>query len=619
MQTKPFRDAVTILFLGLVVSVSPALIACSTKSKQAKETKEAPSHTVAEQAASDLASPTPEALAIPARENPPRHLRVVRATAGAGGGELFGVIDETGKLIVPMGERSIREAFDVGDGQVYLAIGTLTRVGLIAHEEKGAVPSQFDAEKWVVPPQYGELRMYSSQSLNAVGGPYVVSGSAEKVFLYNLKGEELKTGRSITLYDSPEFDKMGGPFLTVTEEKDGPCEIISLRTGERIHSETLWRCEMGPGIFPVLVASPEKRYGYMNAKGEMVIPAQFVSAQVFHEGRAQVAININYAIALCGGWHSGSPPEDLAYNGPPPKGDKDIYVESCSRGLSYWLEYLDVCEMGMVPASECEGEPLGNAYIDEQGNIASLFDYDETFAFSDGHARIGRFGRWGFIAPTGNCVIGPGNCDTDPQFLHAEDFSEGKAVVKTFVNAPDGRALEGRMMTESNYREETVSLDTPGVIPESAFITKDGAFWIRGLCDAKSFNQGFAYVRSCDAARGAYINHEGKQVIANVGPGDVTIHQERLWGPDHKLGGYGAIDKHGQWLTPYRLAGLPGISGNSIYFVIDGTLFNQKNAQGLVYSDGWIDEQGNIIWPPGWNDPCTDTQGYVIWPDGACR
>ena len=578
MQAKPFCDAIKLLSLGLVISVSPALISCSSKSKQSKEV---PPDTATELAAPEQASLTPKAIATPANENSPRRLRVVRSTASVGGGELCGVIDETGKLIVPMGERSIREAFDFGDGQVYLAIENDRRVGLVTLDEKE-----------IIPPQYGESLMYSSKSLNAAGGPFVMSVSGEEA-LYNLKGEKLKTGRSIALYDSPEFDAMGGPFIVITEEEDGPCEIISLRTGEKIHSETLLSCQMAPERFPVQVASPEKRYGYMDAKGEMVIPAQFELARAFHGGRAQVMLNLEHAIALCE--EPVTPPHSH---------------ESCHKGLSWWQEDLDLCESGMIPSSACH-QAHGRAYIDEQGNVISRFDYGETSAFSDGRARVMRVGLWGFIDPAGHEVI-------PPQYLHAEDFSEGVAAVKTFVNAPDGRILGpddgnyGRIVTQDDRSDV-------GIVPESGFITQDGAFWIKGLCEAKSFDQGFAYVKACDAALGAFINREGKQVITNVHPDDVTIHQKRLWGPDSNLGGYGLLDTHGQWLVPYRLAVRPIVSDNMTYFAIDGALPNRQKSQASVYNDGWISENGSIIWPPGWDNPCTDTQGYIIWPDGACR
>jgi|GEM_PF-6831894 len=32
----------------------------------------------------------------------------------------------------------------------------------------------------------------------------------------------------------------------------------------------------------------------------------------------------------------------------------------------------------------------------------------------------------------------------------------------------------------------------------------------------------------------------------------------------------------------------------------------------------WINASGQIIWPTGWDDPCTDTGTNVIWPEGAC-
>ena len=30
-------------------------------------------------------------------------------------------------------------------------------------------------------------------------------------------------------------------------------------------------------------------------------------------------------------------------------------------------------------------------------------------------------------------------------------------------------------------------------------------------------------------------------------------------------------------------------------------------------------QNGYILWPPGWNDPCADTDGVIVWPKGACK
>ena len=30
-------------------------------------------------------------------------------------------------------------------------------------------------------------------------------------------------------------------------------------------------------------------------------------------------------------------------------------------------------------------------------------------------------------------------------------------------------------------------------------------------------------------------------------------------------------------------------------------------------------QDGYILWPLGWNDPCADTDGVIVWPEGACK
>ena len=225
----------------------------------------------------------------------------------------------------------------------------------------------------------------------------------------------------------------------------------------------------------------------------------------------------------------------------------------------------------------------GSGFINRQGHLISRFDYHQVSGFSNGRARVKRYVDsgsylYGYIDETGAEVI-------PPQFIWATDFSEGYAVV-----------------------------DATGGGGHAKIIDRDGNYFLDGICTAEPFSEGLASVAySCNPTKQAYINTNGDVVIPDLGDGPFIAGHAWVYDPQHKS--YGLLDKNGNWVLPYRLTKKTerysdGLSQFSIP--------RNKETGEWKYREGWINPEGKIIWPPGWNDPCHEND-VIVWPQGSCE
>jgi hypothetical protein len=220
-----------------------------------------------------------------------------------------------------------------------------------------------------------------------------------------------------------------------------------------------------------------------------------------------------------------------------------------------------------------------NAYIDEQGQVIGRIDYQSASDFSEGRAKVLRDGLYGFIDVNGVEVI-------PPRFIMAESFSNGAASVQL---ADDGHS--------------------------AAFIDETGQVWFDGYCRVESFSEGLAaVVKNCRTMEGkGYIDRNGAYVIRGLSGGPFI--GGSAWVHDTVVGGYGRIDKEGKWLVPYRLSREPDTRVVGFWsFGFGRFSIPSKDEE---YDVAWINPEGKLIWPPGWDDPCYES-GIVRWPEGAC-
>ena len=160
-------------------------------------------------------------------------------------------------------------------------------------------------------------------------------------------------------------------------------------------------------LFPVSV---DGKTGYINAEGRMVVSPQYVIADEFHDGLAQVA--------------------ELLPDTPPR------------------LQGLVNRRVG---------------FIDTAGEMVVRMQYDWAREFSEGRAAVMVGKKWGFIDQTGEMMI-------EPQYDDAYQFTEGLAPVKKgrkylFIDATGTVVFE-----ESRHGHGAVSLRIDSLSREETMV-----------------------------------------------------------------------------------------------------------------------------------------------------
>lgn len=154
---------------------------------------------------------------------------------------------------------------------------------------------------------------------------------------------------------------------------------------------------VGPAVSSQTDKSENRKSGFINTKGELVIDYKFDDAESFSEGLAPVCVD-----KKCG------------------------YIDK--NGL--WVikpifDHVECFSEGLAVVSSRTGMELHNfGFIDKSGKIVIPMNYRVARSFSDGLAavRVDSGGQYGYINAEGNMVI-------QPQYFEAYDFSEGLATV----------------------------------------------------------------------------------------------------------------------------------------------------------------------------------------------
>jgi hypothetical protein len=156
------------------------------------------------------------------------------------------------------------------------------------------------------------------------------------------------------------------------------------------------------------------KFGYIDEKGQVVVPAQFDAAQDFSEGLAAVAL---YAAKKSK--HEFERPRHWGYI------DKDgkIIVTPQFRKVRPFSG-------GLAAVQNFLTRRWG--YIDQSGKTIVPFQFDDAASFSEGKAAVETRGKVGFIDRSGTLII-------PAQFLEARNFSEGMARVAITGRFPDAR------------------------------------------------------------------------------------------------------------------------------------------------------------------------------------
>ncbi len=171
-----------------------------------------------------------------------------------------------------------------------------------------------------------------------------------------------------------------------------------------------------------------RRFGFMDLSGEVVVPAQYEWAEDFSEGLAAVEKDGKWGFIDTTGAFVIAPQYD--YDG--------VMIPSFSEGLvalranGKWgfadktgavviaLQYDNIGHF--TDGLACVYKNGKGGYIDTTGKIVVEPQYDSVEDFADGFAIVGQNDKYGYIDKTGTVIA-------EPQYDTAEDFIDGLALV----------------------------------------------------------------------------------------------------------------------------------------------------------------------------------------------
>lgn len=317
-----------------------------------------------------------------------------------------------------------------------------------------------------------------------------------------------------------------------------------------------------------------EKWGYVNSKGELVIPCKYDEAEPFHEGFAAVRTNGKYGFI-------NTKDEEIV----PCKYD---VVKSFSEGYA---------------AVRMDGK---EGFVNTKGEEIIPRKYDAVKSFSEGYAAILKGGKEGFINTKGEEVI-PCNYDG------VKPFSEGYAAVRTngrygFINTEGEEVIPCKYNNVESYSEGLAVFEKEDKL---GFINFKGEEVFPCIYDeVYAYSEGFAAVKKKD--KYGFINIKGEEVIpckydavTSFFEGFAAIKKDEKWGYVNTQGEdiipckYNIVSpfsKNGVALVYLRLG-----KGWGVYGFVDKSgkaTFSQSNFDGQIEfekleeeQDKWLQEE----------------------------
>jgi hypothetical protein len=253
-----------------------------------------------------------------------------------------------------------------------------------------------------------------------------------------------------------------------------------------------------------------QKWGYIDTAGNFVITPQFDDAMPFDSGCAAVKLNDFWGFINRSGAFTMTPQFDDVTSSDPPAVNND--------GLGYWQYVNETCTaltniLTNIPHGFYEGLTaikFGDkyGYVDIRGALVIPPKFDEPGEFSESLAPVNIGGKWGAIDKAGQIII-------EPRFDWTMAFFEGVAVVEVerkngFIRKDGTWLLQPtypylRAMSESR----AVFSDKPG--GKHGFLDQNGMVVIPPQFDnTDDFEHGLAKVEV--KGRIGYIDPQGHYV-----------------------------------------------------------------------------------------------------------
>ncbi len=336
--------------------------------------------------------------------------------------------------------------------------------------------------------------------------------------------------------------------------------------------------------------------GYVDAAGQVVIPARFDFERDFSEGRAVVFLDEKYGLI----------------------DEQGNYI------LEPKYDFVGDLRGGLAPVN-LNGKW---GFADGKGTIVIPFQYDQARGFSENLAAVKTNGKWGFMDPAGQWVI-------VPQFDDAFNFSEGLANVNcgTYINRQGKTVFTLKTLPRDldpvchvQFKDGMVLAYSSGhgspVIEYESYVDKTGRdfydwqgesedekdkvyggdhFYHQGYLSR--FNEGAAV--TCVKEKLGFIDLKGKIIIPpqydEAGPFSEGLAMVSL------AGKAGYIDQKGNQVIPLQFAftGKPFVNGLApVLLEVD----DDNPERGWRY----IDRTGNFAFPGRFKTAEPFSQGFAL-------
>ena len=296
------------------------------------------------------------------------------------------------------------------------------------------------------------------------------------------------------------------------------------------------------------------KYGYINNKGEVVIPYKFDTAWGFYEGIAGVKV-----------------------------GEKCGFIEKTGK-MVISAQFDDIS--GEYGENFRFSEGLAKVkiedkygYIDKTGKMVIPAQFNTAWDFSEGLAQIVIEKKWGYMDKTGKIVI-------PTIFDNAAEFSDGLASVRIgdkcgYIDKTGKMVIPAQFNGGFNFSEGLASVN---INYKCGYINKTGKIVIPCQLDPMSiseFSEGLANIQIEFLKKYGYIDKTGKIVISiQADMAEKFSEGLAIVSSNHK---FGYIDKTGKLVIPYQFDGA-GHFSEGIAPVSVGD------------KSGYIDKTGKYIW-----------------------
>jgi hypothetical protein len=347
----------------------------------------------------------------------------------------------------------------------------------------------------------------------------------------------------------------------------------------------------GTFIDDMAVVRKAGKFGFIDKKGQLVVPAQFDLARPFYHGLA--------AVKICCGVSSSSN-DQWGFIGH----DGKYVINPQFQAVGDFISNL-------APAKV--GDKWG--LVDKSGKLVVQPTFTYLFNFSESLATASDGERWGFIGKDGKFVI-------TPQFEAAGIFREGLAGVRSggkagYIDRTGKMVINPQFDSATNFRHGFAIVTVGG---KSAIIDKEGKFLLNpGQLTLSKDEIGDDEIAARNDTGWGYIDHTGKWLIQPVAGIENASRMYQGIALVRMGGESNWIDKNGNIIFgPFKgqpLAKAAGSANESGALSALRSLLTAEITYSVTYPQaGYADQLSKLGPPPDGAQPSSSAAGLITGP-----